>query len=49
MAKLEQLKKELHALRENTLEEFQGVDTVDFDSEKKEEWAKRNEKNVRTC
>ena len=44
MAKLEQLKKELHALRENTLEEFQGVDTVDFDSEKKEEWAKRNEK-----
>jgi len=44
LAKLEQLKKELHALRENTLEEFQGVDTVDFDSEKKEEWAKRNEK-----
>ena len=44
MAKLEQLKKELHALRENTMEEFKAVETEDFDSAKKEEWAKRNEK-----
>lgn len=44
MAKLEELKKELHALRENTMEEFKAVETEDFDSAKKEEWAKRNEK-----
>ena len=44
MANLEELKKELHALRENTMEEFKAVETEDFDSAKKEEWAKRNEK-----
>lgn len=44
MAKLEELKKELHSLRENTLNEFKDVDTTDFDSDKKEEWANRNEK-----
>jgi HK97 family phage major capsid protein len=44
LAKLEELKKELHALRENTMEEFKAVETEDFDSAKKEEWAKRNEK-----
>jgi HK97 family phage major capsid protein len=44
LAKLEELKKELHSLRENTLNEFKDVDTTDFDSDKKEEWANRNEK-----
>tara|TARA_R100000458_G_scaffold59585_1_gene70627 strand:- start:1080 stop:2327 length:1248 start_codon:yes stop_codon:yes gene_type:complete len=44
LANLEELKKELHALRENTMEEFKAVETEDFDSAKKEEWAKRNEK-----
>ena len=43
MSKLMELKKELQELRENTLNEFKDVDTTDFDSEKKEEWAKRNE------
>ena len=42
--KLNAMKKELNALRESTMHEFKEVDTVDFDSEKKEEWAKRNEK-----
>ena len=44
MSKLVELKKELQELRENTLHEFKDVDTTDFDSEKKEEWAKRNER-----
>ena len=44
MSKLMELKKELQELRENTLNEFKDVDTTDFDSEKKEEWAKRNER-----
>ena len=44
MSKLDTLKKELQELRENTLNEFKDVDTTDFDSEKKEEWAKRNER-----
>ena len=44
MSKLVELKKELQELRENTLNEFKDVDTTDFDSEKKEEWAKRNER-----
>ena len=44
MSNLNELKKELHELRENTLNEFKGFDSTDFDSEKKEEWAKRNEK-----
>ena len=44
MSKLGTLKKELQELRENTLNEFKDVDTADFDSEKKEEWAKRNER-----
>ena len=44
MPKLEELKKELHELRENTLNEYKEFEAVDFDSEKKEEWAKRNEK-----
>ena len=44
MANLETLKKELHELRENTLNEFKEFEPTDFDSEKKEEWAKRNEK-----
>ena len=44
MSNLNELKKELHQLRENTLSEFKEFDSTDFDSEKKEEWAKRNEK-----
>ena len=44
MSKLGTLKKELQELRENTLNEFKDVETTDFDSEKKEEWAKRNER-----
>ena len=44
MSKLVELKKELQELRENTLNEFKDVETTDFDSEKKEEWAKRNER-----
>ena len=44
MPKLDELKKELHELRENTLNEYKEFEAVDFDSEKKEEWAKRNEK-----
>jgi len=44
MSKIVELKKELQELRENTLNEFKDVDTTDFDSEKKEEWAKRNER-----
>ncbi len=44
MSKLDTLKKELQELRENTLNEFKDVDTTDFDSDKKEEWAKRNER-----
>ena len=44
MPKLDELKKELHELRENTLSEYKEFEAVDFDSEKKEEWAKRNEK-----
>ncbi len=44
MSNLNELKKELHELRENTLNEFKSFDSTDFDSEKKEEWAKRNEK-----
>ena len=44
MSKLVELKKELQELRENTLNEFKDVDTTDFDSDKKEEWAKRNER-----
>ena len=42
MANLEMLKKELHELRENTLNEFKEFEPTDFDSEKKEEWAKRS-------
>ena len=44
MPKVDELKKELHELRENTLSEYKEFEAVDFDSEKKEEWAKRNEK-----
>ena len=44
MSKLDILKKELHELRENTLNEFKDFETTDFDSESKEQWAKRNEK-----
>tara|TARA_B100001250_G_scaffold103295_1_gene87079 strand:- start:11681 stop:12934 length:1254 start_codon:yes stop_codon:yes gene_type:complete len=44
MSKLVELKKELQELRENTLNEFKDVDTTDFDSDRKEEWAKRNER-----
>ena len=44
MSKLVELKKELQELRENTLNEFKDVETTDFDSDKKEEWAKRNER-----
>ncbi len=42
--KLNAMKKELKALRESTMHEFKEVDTADFDSAKKEEWANRNEK-----
>jgi len=42
--KVEILKKELQELRENTLSEFKEFDSVDFDSEAKENWAKRNER-----
>ncbi len=42
MSNLESLKKELHELRENTLNEFKDFDTTDFDSESKEKWDKRN-------
>jgi HK97 family phage major capsid protein len=44
MSKLTTLKKELQELRENTLNEFKEFETTDFDSEAKENWAKRNEK-----
>ncbi len=44
MSKLMELKKELQELRENTLSQFKDVDSTGFDSEKKEEWAKRNER-----
>tara|TARA_R110002020_G_scaffold130045_2_gene291071 strand:+ start:3421 stop:4692 length:1272 start_codon:yes stop_codon:yes gene_type:complete len=44
MSKLETLKKELQELRENTMSEFKEMESTDFTSEKKEEWAKRNEK-----
>ena len=44
MSKLVELKKELQELRENTLNEFKDVETTDFDSDKKEECAKRNER-----
>ncbi len=44
MSNLNELKKELHELRENTLNEFKSFDSTDFDSEKKEEWVKRNVK-----
>ena len=44
MSKLTVLEKELQELRENTLNEFKDFDSTDFDSEAKENWAKRNER-----
>jgi len=44
MSKLIELKKELQELRENTLNEFKDMDSTGFDSEAKENWAKRNER-----
>ena len=44
MSKLVELKKELQELRENTLNEFKEFDNTDFDSDAKENWAKRNER-----
>ena len=44
MSKLDDLKMELQELRENTMSEFKEMESTDFSSEKKEEWAKRNEK-----
>ena len=44
MSKLDTLKKELQDLRENTMNEFADFESTDFDSEAKENWAKRNEK-----
>lgn len=38
------LEKELQELRESTMQEFAEIDSVDFTSEKKENWAKRNAK-----
>ena len=44
MSKLIELKKELQELRENTLNEFKDMDSTGFDSEAKENWAKRNDR-----
>lgn len=44
MSKLDTLKKELQDLRENTMNEFADFESTDFDSDAKENWAKRNEK-----
>jgi len=43
MSKLIDMKKELQELRENTLNEFKEFEPTDFNSETKENWAKRNE------
>ncbi len=43
MSKITDMKKELQELRENTLNEFKEFEPTDFDSDAKENWAKRNE------
>jgi len=44
MSKLNDMKTELQKLQENTLAEYKELESTDFNSEKKEEWAKRNER-----